>query len=137
MKRWIHASSSQSSKFSKRYFEEHRPISDRWFEWALDWRDEEELEGMDDSELEGLVKESLEDNGYDVFDTLKEACDCIFHNCDGDIDECLSSIDRDFGNSVGVIPLCDEGSWRDQQDVFLEYCKLYHPEVKVNLEDEG
>ena len=129
MKRYVYAIDTTN----KNYFEDKHALrdSERWYEWALGDKDEEELEELDDEELEALVKDTMEDNGYRVVDTLKEACDMIFDYCNGDIEECLGQLDIDYGNSVGVFPLVDEP---DQEETFLDYCSIYHPELKSELE---
>lgn len=114
----------------KNYFEQSAPLSDKWFEWAFG-DDEGDYDVTDE-----MIIEKLEDNGYTVVDTLKEACDIYWNDADGDIEQALGALDVDFGNSVGVIPLVDLG-YPEDQDTFLEYCQIYHPEEYQAYIDEN
>lgn len=71
--------------------------------------------------------EHCEENGIGFFETLGEACQA-YHDNNSDVDDVLSSIDRDYGNDTTPIPLRSCGDWKDQQDVYLEWLSEFYPE---------
>ena len=67
--------------------------------------------------------EAMEDNGYAVADpcTLRAACELIY-SYTPDLEEALRQIDYDYGNSIGVFPLCIY-DWKEQQDIYENWYK--------------
>lgn len=65
--------------------------------------------------------EAMEDNGYAVADpcTLRAACELIY-SYTPDLKEALEQIDVDYGNSIGVFPLCIY-DWKEQQDIYRKW----------------
>lgn len=115
MKRYIH--SAVDNKWSKEY-----SIRDV-FPWDLD-----DFSEMSDDELIEVV----EDSGFVFVPTLKEACD-ILHDENDNLEDVMYQLDIGWGNGAGILPLYAMGDWVDQQAIYKEYIRTFHPD---EIDDE-